>query len=312
MRSLLPLLFRLGGRLNAVGNLFTSLSYFGDCTHNGRRAAMNVPWLSFASCFIAGTGMEVTMGKLAGRAAIITGAGNGIGRAVAQSFAEEGAAVLCADIAPADAERTAQAIIHSGGRALACSCDVADGGSAKAALDLAVDAFGALHILVSNAAVFVPISTLEEMAEEDWQRTLAVNLTGAFQMSRHAIPRLRAAGGGSIILVASQMARVANAGQAAYCATKGALVQLAKGMALELAADNIRVNTLSPGGTATERMIRRFGDIDTAESVWGPKHPLGRLGRPEEMGPAAVFLASDDSSFMTGADLLIDGGYTAW
>jgi NAD(P)-dependent dehydrogenase (short-subunit alcohol dehydrogenase family) len=108
------------------------------------------------------------------------------------------------------------------------------------------------------------------------------------------------------------MARVANAGQAAYCATKGALVQLAKGMALDHVADNIRVNTLSPGGVATGRMVRRFGDMATAERTWGPRHPMGRLGRPAEIARGAVFLASDDSSFMTGADLLIDGGYTAW
>ena len=150
------------------------------------------------------------------------------------------------------------------------------------------------------------------MEEEHWHRTIAVNLTGAFLICKHAIPHLRAAGGGSIILVASQMARVANAGQAAYCATKGALVQLAKGIALDHAGDNIRANTLSPGGTATDRMVARFGDLETAERVWGTKHPMGRLARPEEMAPGAVFLASDDSAFMTGADLLIDGGYTAW
>ena len=108
------------------------------------------------------------------------------------------------------------------------------------------------------------------------------------------------------------MGRVANAGQAAYCATKGALLQLAKAMALDHVDDNIRVNSLSPGGTATERLVKRFGDMETAERVWGPKHPMGRLGRAEEIARAAVFLASDDASFMTGADLLVDGGYTAW
>jgi NAD(P)-dependent dehydrogenase (short-subunit alcohol dehydrogenase family) len=254
----------------------------------------------------------MTTGKLAGKTAIVTGAGNGIGRAICEAFAAEGAAVLCADIALPSVEAVARGIVRSGGRAAACRCDVSDSGSAKAAVERAVDEFGALHVLVSNAAVFVPIAAIEDMAEEDWHRTLAVNLTGAFLMSKHAIAHLRAAGGGSIILVASQMARVANAGQAAYCATKGALVQLAKGMALDHVKDNIRVNTLSPGGTATERMVRRFGDLDTAQRVWGREHPMGRLGRPEEMGPGAVFLASDDSSFMTGADLLIDGGFTAW
>ncbi len=253
----------------------------------------------------------MTKGRLAGKAAIVTGAGNGIGRAIAQRFAAEGAAVLCADITFDDAESVVRGIGESGGRAVACKCDVSDSASAKAAVERAVCEFGALRVVVSNAAAFVPVTTLAEMEEDHWHKTLAVNLTGAFFICKHAIPRLRAAGGGSIVLVASQLARVANAGQAAYCATKGALVQLAKGMALDHVADNIRVNTLSPGGTATDRMAARFGDLETAERFWGPKHPIGRLGRPEEMAAGAVFLASDESSFMTGADLLIDGGYTA-
>ena len=129
--------------------------------------------------------------------------------------------------------------------------------------------------------------------KDDWQQALAVNLTGAFLICKHSIPELRRAGGGNIILIASQMAQVANAGQTAYCATKGALVQLAKGMALDHVGDNIRVNTLSPGGTATERLARRFGDLDNAQKIWGPKHPMGRLGEPEEIARGAVFLASD-------------------
>ena len=254
----------------------------------------------------------MTQARLAGRIAVVTGAGNGIGRAISRAFAAEGAAVLCADIAPDDADSVTRGIVDDGGRAVACRCDVSDSASAKAAAEMAVSEFGALHVVVSNAATFVPITTLADMEEEHWHRTIAVNLTGAFLICKHAIPHLRAAGGGSIILVASQMARVANAGQAAYCATKGALVQLAKGIALDHAGDNIRANTLSPGGTATDRMVARFGDLETAERVWGSKHPMGRLARPEEMAPGAVFLASDDSAFMTGADLLIDGGYAAW
>jgi NAD(P)-dependent dehydrogenase (short-subunit alcohol dehydrogenase family) len=251
-------------------------------------------------------------GKLAGRGALVTGAGNGIGRAIAEAFAAAGASVLCADIVGADAERAAADIRAAGGRAAARECDVSRSASARAAVEAAAADFGALHVVVSNAAVFSPIATVEEMAEADWDRALAVNLTGAFLVSKYAIPHLRAAGGGSIILVASQMARVANAGQTAYCATKGALVQLAKGMALDHVKDGIRVNTLSPGGVATARMAKRFGNLEEAERVWGPKHPMGRLGRAEEIARGAVFLASDDASFMTGADLLIDGGYTAW
>lgn len=255
----------------------------------------------------------MTTGKLDGRSAIVTGAGNGIGRAVALAFAAEGADVLCADIARDDAEAVAAEINGAGGgRAAARHCDVADSVSAQQTVTAAVDAFGGLDIVVCNAAVFSPITTIADMTEHDWQQALNVNLTGAFHVCKYAIPHLRAAGGGSIILMASQMARVANAGQAAYCTTKGALVQLAKGMALDHADDNIRVNTLSPGGIATGRLAKRFGDLDAAERIWGPKHPMGRLGRPDEIARGAVFLASDDASFMTGADLLLDGGYTAW
>ena len=255
----------------------------------------------------------MTTGKLGGRRAIVTGAGNGIGRAIALAFATEGTAVLCADIAVDDAERVAAEINGAGGgRAAAQRCDVADSVSAQQAVTAAVDGFGGLDIVVCNAAVFSPITTIADMTEHDWQQALNVNLTGAFHVCKYAIPHLRAAGGGSVILMASQMARVANAGQAAYCTTKGALVQLAKGMALDHADDNIRVNTLSPGGIATGRLAKRFGDLDAAERIWGPKHPMGRLGRPDEIARGAVFLASDDASFMTGADLLLDGGYTAW
>jgi len=249
------------------------------------------------------------MVELTGRCALVTGAGNGIGRAIAQAFAAVGARVLLADIDRAAAERAAGEI---GPAAVARECDVTDAASARGAVEAAVAAFGKLDVVVSNAAVLSPLATVEEMSEQDWRRALDVNLTGAFNICKPAIPRLREAGGGAIVIVASQMARVVNPGQTAYCATKGALVQLAKGMAVDHAKDRIRVNTLSPGGVATDRLARRFGDLEEAEKVWGPKHPLGRLGRPEEIAQAAVFLASDASSFMTGSDLLVDGGYTAW
>jgi len=241
--------------------------------------------------------------------AIVTGAGSGIGRAISMLFAAEGAGVMCADIDADSAARTAAA---AGASAASCHSDVSRGGDAEAAVAAAVARFGALHILVNNAAVFPPKATLVDLDVAEWERALAVNIGGAFHMSRHAIPRIKAAGGGSIIHIASQMGRVAEAGDAAYCATKGALLTLAKAMALDHAADGIRVNTLSPGGIATESMAREFGDLAAAEREWGrARHPLGRLGRPDEIARAALFLASDQSSFMTGADLLVDGGYTA-
>jgi NAD(P)-dependent dehydrogenase (short-subunit alcohol dehydrogenase family) len=175
-----------------------------------------------------------------------------------------------------------------------------------------LDAFGALHLVSSNAAVITPPTPLAELPDSEWRRAMDVNVTGSFLVCKHAIPAMIAAGGGSIILMASQMARVAYAGSAAYCTTKGALLQLAKGIALDYAGQGIRANTLSPGGIATDRQLVRFADIETAQREWGARHPLGRLGEAGEVARAALFLASEDSSFMTGADLLVDGGYSAW
>jgi NAD(P)-dependent dehydrogenase (short-subunit alcohol dehydrogenase family) len=250
--------------------------------------------------------------RLEGRAAVVTGGARGIGRAICEAFAEEGASVFIVDLNGGEAEELARRLRENGGRAEGSYCDVRSTDSVKDVMDQAASSFGGIDILVANAATLTPRATIEQLEEEDWTQALAVNLTGAYHLCKHGIPHLKRAGGGSIILTASQMARVARAGSAAYCATKGALVQLAKAMALDHAEDGIRVNTLSPGGTATDRMIQQFGDLPQAEKQWGlAMHPLGRLGQPAEMGRGAVFLASDDASFMTGADLLIDGGYSA-
>jgi NAD(P)-dependent dehydrogenase (short-subunit alcohol dehydrogenase family) len=133
---------------------------------------------------------------------------------------------------------------------------------------------------------------------------------GAYLMSRAVLPPMIAAGGGNIIHIASQLGRVAAPARAAYCASKGAIIQLAKAMAVDHAAQNIRVNSLSPGAVETQRLVLRFGDMETARRVAGPKHLLNRLGQPDEIAQAALFLASDAASFMTGADMLVDGGYT--
>ena len=244
--------------------------------------------------------MTETRGKLDGKVALVTGAANGIGRAIVERFSQEGAAVMVADINKKGAIAVAQGIREKGGLAESITCDVGNTDAAKQAVEFTVSSFGQ------------PIVPVHELSEEDWQHALDVNLTGCFLISKHAIPHLKKSPGSTIILIASQMARVASAGQSLYCATKGALTQLAKGMALDYATDQIRVNTLSPGGIATDRLATRFGDLETAQRIWGAKHPMGRLGEPDEIARAAVFLASEDSTFMTGADLLIDGGYTAW
>ncbi len=256
--------------------------------------------------------MTETAKRLAGKVALVTGAGGGIGRAICRRYAAEGAAVLCADIDAGSAAETVAAATGDGGKASAIACDVSDSASAKAAVAAAIERFGALHVLVNNAAFFLPDATLPELDEALFARAFAVNVTGPFLMSKWAIPAIIRSGGGNIIHIASQMGSVARRRQATYSATKSALLLLAKGMALDHAADGIRVNTLSPGGIATEGMAERWGDMPTAEREWGKKmHPIGRLGRVEEIASAAAFLASDEASFMTGADLLVDGGYTA-
>jgi NAD(P)-dependent dehydrogenase (short-subunit alcohol dehydrogenase family) len=249
--------------------------------------------------------------SLAGKSAVVTGAGNGIGRAIALAFAQAEANVACIDIDAKAAEATAAAAANKGVKALAVRCDVADEADVEAAAKAILQKFPAIHILVNGAAGYDPNGTVLDLSSSDWSRVFAVNVGGAFLMSRAILPAMIAAGGGSVIHIASQLGSVAAPRRAAYCATKGALIQLAKAMATDHAAQKIRVNTLSPGAVETERLVKRFGDMETARRTAGPKHLLQRLGQPEEIARAAVFLASDASSFMTGADLLVDGGYNA-
>jgi NAD(P)-dependent dehydrogenase (short-subunit alcohol dehydrogenase family) len=223
--------------------------------------------------------------RLQGKVAIVTGAGGGIGAAICRRFAAEGAHLIGVDV------------------------DAAEEASAEAAVACARREFGGLHVLVSNAVCDLPLAPLTRLTLADWRRTMAVNLDGAFLFCKHAIPAMEAGGGGSIILIASQLGRVARAGRPWYCAAKGALIQLAKAMALDHAGQNIRVNSLSPGPVETARYLRNFDTLDAARAS---HHTLvGRLGTPDEIAAGAVYLAGEESTFMTGADLLIDGGYTA-
>ena len=247
--------------------------------------------------------MSVT-GKysLKGKAAIVTGAAGGICSAIAHAFAEAGAKVACVDL---DVKG-----IREGRDFIAIRCDVSSESETRNAVEQAAKAFGGLHVLVHGAAMRDPSATVTDLDLATWNRILGVNLGGAFLMSRWAIPHMAAGGGGSIIHIASQLGSVGTPGRVAYCTMKGALINMARAMAVDHAAQHIRVNTLSPGAVETDRMLR-FGSMEKAREVLGPKHLMNRLGKPEELAAAALFLASDASSFMTGADLLVDGGYNA-
>jgi NAD(P)-dependent dehydrogenase (short-subunit alcohol dehydrogenase family) len=249
--------------------------------------------------------------RLDSRSAVVVGAALGIGRAIARIFADAGAKVACLDIDGTAARDTAESITSTGGKAMAYRCDVTSEASIAEAIAAVVGVHGAPRVLVNGAAMREPTGTIVALEPADWNRAIAINLTGAYLTSRAIIPHMVGAGGGSIIHIASQMGRVGAAGRGVYCATKGALIQLAKVMAVDHAGDNIRVNTLSPGAIETERVSFRYGSIADARAKAVPKHPIGRLGQAEEIARAALYLASDASSFMTGSDLLVDGGYTA-
>ena len=239
--------------------------------------------------------------SLQGKAAIITGATGGIGSAIARAFVEAGAHVACLDLKKFPDTKNCISI----------QCDVTSESETQKAVEQAAKAFGGLHILVNTAALRDPSATVTELDLAAWNRVFAVNVGGAFLMSRWVVPHMVRAGGGSIIHIASQLGSVGTPGRVAYCATKGALITMAKAMAADHAAQKIRVNTLSPGAVETERMPLRYGTMEKAREALGPKHLLNRLGKPEEIAAAALFLASDASSFMTGSDLLVDGGYNA-
>lgn len=249
------------------------------------------------------------MGALEGRVAVITGAAGGIGESVAHCFAGEGARVACLDLVAPTA--LAEAIVAAGGQAMAVAADVSDEAATLAAARTVLDAWQRVDVLINGAAPYDPVGSVLELPPHEWSRVFAVQVTGAYYMSRAFLPAMIAAGRGSIIHVASQLGHVGSPGRPAYCAAKGALIQLAKVMALDHAAQGIRVNSLSPGAVETGRLLVRNKTMEAARAASVPLHPIGRLGQPGEIAAAALFLASDASSFMTGADLLIDGGYTA-
>lgn len=251
--------------------------------------------------------------KLNGRVSLITGAASGIGKASATLFADEGAKVIVADVDRVGAEGVVKEIIDSGGEAMFVESDVSRSRDVERMVRMAVEEFGKLDILFNNAGIGMH-KPFDETSEDDWDRVIDVNLKGVFLGCKHAVPQMLKQGGGVIVNTASEIGLVGARNYAAYCASKGGVIQLTRALALELSDKKIRVICLCPGVTSTpllERGIRNSPDPEARRASLIEGVPLRRIATPEEIARGALFLASDDSSFMTGAVLVMDGGATA-
>ena len=248
--------------------------------------------------------------EFAGKVAFITGAGSGIGRATALAFADRGAAVSIADVSAEASRDVADEIVHAGGQALGLSCDVTSSTDVQTALQQTVEAFGRLDFAFNNAGIEQPPTPLADITEDQWQRVLDIDLRGVFLCMKYEIPLVLAAGGGAIINTSSGAGVKGFAGGGAYGAAKHGVIGLTRCAALDYAAANVRINAICPGIIETPMMDRFSGGTpEGRERVIG-QEPVGRMGRPEEIASAVMWLCSDNAAFTVGHALVVDGGQT--